>query len=395
MILVGTGSKYETKDIMGISHFLEHMFFKGTKKRPTPIKVTEVIDRVGGICNAFTSQDYTGYWAKVDASHFDLALDWVSDIFLNSLLSPKEIEKEKGVVIEEINMYRDTPMRHIEEMWPALLYGDQPAGWDIAGTKESVHSLTRADFLGYMQRQYVVSNTIVCVAGNIDGDKVARKVEQSFRGISDSPFQKRSKVVEHQTAPAVALEFRKTDQTHIAIGSRAWNLFHPQRFTQEVLANILGGMMSSRLFVEVREKLGLAYRISTQSETNPDTGWVVTIAGLKNEFVEKAIKVILKEYKRIAEVKVGPRELNKAKDHLIGEMTLRLESSDEKASFYGFQEILEKRILTPEKVYAKIKEVTAEDVSLLAKEIFRPERLNLAVLGPFQEKTRFEQLLSL
>jgi len=396
LVLVGTGSKNETKETGGISHFLEHMMFKGTKKRPDTLAVAETLDKVGGIYNAFTGQDFTGYFAKVETSQFKLAFDWVSDIFLNGLLPGKEIQKEKGVIIEEINMIYDHPMNYIGEiMWPKLLYGDQPAGWDIAGTKKTVSAITKDNLKDYREKQYVPENTVLCVAGDIKANDVLKLANKYFAGVKAGKPVARPKVVEHQIGPQCLLEDRKTDQTHIYLGVRGYNIFHPKRFTQEILGVILGGMMSSRLFVEIREKLGLAYYIRTDVETNPDTGFLVTRAGVDNTRVDKAISAILTEYKRMSQRKIASAELKKAKDNLKGKLALTLESSDARASFYGTQELLEKRILTLKELLKEIDKVSANGILEVAKDIFRPEKLNLALMGPFKDKSKFEKLLKL
>lgn len=394
LVLVGTGSKYEKKELSGISHFLEHMYFKGTKKRPSAVAVAETLDKIGGIYNAFTAEDYTGYFAKVDSFHWQLALDWVSDIYFNSLLLEKEIEKEKGVVAEEINMYQDHPMSYIGILWAQLLYGDQPAGWPIAGTKETVLKLTRSDLINYMKKQYVAQNTIVCLAGKVDMEKSIQSVKKYFAKVRKTKPMEKPKVIERQTKPECLLHQRSTDQTHLCLGFRAYNFFHPQRYSQEILAVILGGMMSSRLFIEVREKLGIAYYINTHYDADPDTGCLVTQAGIDNRRIEEAIVVILKEYKKLSQKKVSPAELKKAKDYLKGKMALLLETSDAQASFYGLQELLENRILTPKEIYQRIDRVNQDDILKIARDIFRPEKLNLALIGPFEDKTKFEKILS-
>lgn len=395
LVLVGTGSKYEKKEQGGISHFLEHMFFKGTKKRPTPIAVSEPLDEIGGVFNAFTGEEYTGYFAKVDKAHAELALDWVADIFLNSLMPKNEIEKEKGVVIEELNMHTDIPMAFVQILWNRLLYGDQPAGRDIVGTKESIQGFLKSDIVSYMNNQYVASNTIVCIAGNIKRAAIEKQAVKAFLGIGTSkPFGK-AVVIERQTAPELLVEFRKTDQTHLNIGVRGYNLSHKKRFAQELLSVILGGMMSSRLFIEIREKLGIAYYISADSESDPDTGYLVVQAGIKNENTAKAIKTILQEFKKIAKNKVSSQELTKAKENVKGKMALSLESSDRKASFYGLQELLENQIFTPQEIYDKIDAVTVSDIQKVAQDLFCPEKLNCVVLGPFKDKEPFKKLLIL
>ena len=411
LVLVGTGSKYETRDICGASHFLEHLFFKGTKKRPNSLAVAEPLDKIGGIYNAFTGEEYTGYFAKIENSQIELALDWVSDIYLNSLLPAKEIEKERGVIIEEINMYLDTPMIYIGELWKKILYGDQPAGWEVAGTKESVAKIKRTELLNYMESQYVASNTIICVAGKIIPSQITDRIKKYFSKIKKTKPKFKTPVidasinsastlssnrrVEKQNKPQFLLFSKETDQAHLALGVRAYNLFHPQRYALELLAVILGGMMSSRLFEEIRTKLGIAYYVRTVVGSDPDTGYLATSAGIDNKNIEKAILTILKEYKKISQRKVPMKELKKAKDNVKGRMALELESSDAQASFYAGQELLEKKTLTPEEIFAKIDKVTVSDIQKVAKDIFRPEKLNLALIGPFKDKEKFQKLLKI
>jgi len=395
LVLVGTGSKYEKKEISGISHFLEHTYFKGTKKRPSTISIAEVIERIGGIYNAFTTEEFTGYFAKVAASHTELALDWVSDIFLNSTLPEKEIEKEKRVIIEEINMRNDHPMEYVQILWNKLLYKDQPAGWDVAGTKESVFRIDREKLIDYIRRQYVASNTIVCLAGNIDSSPAIQKIKKYFFRINTGkPFQK-PKVLETQMKPECVLCSKETQQTHLSLGVRGYNLFHPKRYAIELLSVILGGMMSSRLFEEVRTKLGIAYYISCSANLDPDTGYLVTQAGIDNKNVEKGILAILREYKKISQKKVSNSELKKAKDNVKGRLALSLESSDIQAHFYAGQELLEKKILTPEEIFKKIDKISSNDILKVAKDIFQPHKLNLALIGPFKNKNQFQKLLNI
>lgn len=395
LVLVGTGSKYERKETNGISHFLEHLYFKGTKKRGTPIAVAETLDRVGGIYNAFTGDDYTGYFAKVSCSRIDLALDWVSDIFLNSTLPEKELEKERGVIIEEINMALDNPMYYVQELWSELLYGDQPAGWPIAGTKENIKKISRHDLLDYRENQYVAMNTIVAVAGKIDSKGIIRKIENDFSKIKISKPQEKQNLSERQQKPELLLYHKDTDQSHICFGVRAYNIFHQLKYAQELLGLILGGMMSSRLFTKVRGELGLAYYINTDATSNADSGYLLTQAGIDNGKIEKAVSAILKEYRRISEEKVSEDELQKAKDYFKGKMSLLLESSDQQAIFYSMQDILEKKILKPEEIFSRIDKVSREDILKLAKDIFRPEKLNLAIIGPFKDKNKFKKLLKI
>jgi predicted Zn-dependent peptidase len=393
--LVGTGSKYEKKNISGISHFLEHLFFKGTKKRPTSLRVIEPLDKVGGIFNAFTGEEFTGYYAKVAFSQLDLALDWVSDIYLNSIFPLKEIEKERGVIIEEINMYLDNPMIYVGEVWKNLLYGDQPAGWDIAGNKETVNKISRQQMLNYRKSQYVASNTIVCIAGNFKEDQAVEKIKQYFSKISTGKLIKKEKVIERQTTPECLINFKKTDQAHFYLGVRSYDIFHPQRYVLDLISVILGGMMSSRLFTEVREKQGLAYYIKTENEADSDTGYLAARAGVDNKRIDKAITTILKEFKKISQNKISITELKKAKENIKGKLSLSLEASDAKAFFYTGQEMLEGKILKPEEIFERIDKVSVNDILKVAKDIFKPQNLNLAIIGPFEDKERFIKLLKL
>jgi predicted Zn-dependent peptidase len=386
-VLVRTGSKYEQKETSGISHFLEHMLFKGTEKRKTPLEVAEDLDKVGGVYNAFTGEEYTGYYAKVNVDKFSLALDWVSDIYLNSLLPEKEIDKERGVIKEEINMYFDNPMAHCELLFQELLYGDQPAGWNIAGTKETVSAITRKDLSSYMESQYKAENTVVVVAGNINKEKVEEEVALAFSKIKTGEPKKAHPVVEKQEEPAVLNFYKETDQTHIILGARAFNMFSEHRYSQEVLASILGGMMSSRLFSKIREEMGLAYYIKTSIDDNPDTGVLYTRAGVENSKTEDAVKAIMNEYKKITEEKVTEKELTKTKEHIKGKTAISLESSDSLAYFHAVNELLENKTYTPEEIFKSIDNITPEQIQQTAKKIFQPKNLNLVVLGPHKKTT--------
>ncbi|PIV38530.1 MAG: hypothetical protein COS30_01615 [Candidatus Portnoybacteria bacterium CG02_land_8_20_14_3_00_45_8] len=394
LVLFGTGSKYETKNINGISHFLEHLFFKGTKKRPNTLAISELLDRVGGEYNAFTSKEFTGYWAKVAGEYTDLAFDWVSDILLNSKFDGGEINKERGVIAEEINMIFDNPMRYVGELWEELLYGDQPAGWDVIGTKEVINSLSRRQFLDYFTAHYQTKNAVVCVAGKV-GKDVEAKVLKYFGRLKKGQGGQKLAVREAQRQPQVLLFNKATDQTHLRLGVRGYDLFHKDRFALMLLSSILGGMMSSRLFISVREKKGLAYYVRTMAENYTDSGCLVTGAGVANNKAAEAIEAILVEYRKIRDQKIPAAEIIKAKDNLRGSLLLGLETSDELAGWLGTQELLRQEVLTPEQIFSKIKAVSAANLQRVARDIFRPEKLNLALIGPFKEKGKFEKILKL
>lgn len=393
LALVGTGSKYETKEISGISHFLEHLQFKGTQKRPTQMDVFTALDELGGISNAFTGQEYTGYYIKAQSGKFAAAFDLVSDMFLNATLPPEEIEKERGTIIEELNMFYDHPMRYIWTVWGQALYGDQPAGWDIGGVEETVSKITRTQLVEYRASNYVAQNTILCVSGKFDQNQAYDLARQYFGGFATKAPGGKAPVVEQQTKPGVLIYKKDTKQTQVALGVRAFNLFHPQRYALELMDVILGGMWSSRLNEEVRVKRGLVYDVHTEISADPDTGSLAATANLDSSRLEEGVKVILGEFKKIRDFPVSESELQKVKDHYIGKSSIVLESSHAKGMFYGEQELLEGKICEPEEIYEKISRVTASDIQAAANEIFKPRNLNLALIGPYDDKSRFEKLL--
>ena len=395
LALIGTGSKYETKDINGISHFLEHMFFKGTKRYPTTLKIAERLDNIGGAYNAFTSKELTGFWAKVGKKHLDLAMDWISDILLNSKFEEKEIKREKGVIIEEFNMYLDNPMSYIDDLWEKLLYGDQPAGWLTLGEKKNILKFKRKDFLDYFKKYYLNKNIVICVAGNFDNKKTIKKIEKYFNKFKNGKIQEKLKTIENQKTPETLIHYKKTDQTHICLGVKGYNLFDSERYAQIILSTILGANMSSRLFTLIRERKGLCYYIRTSSDSSTDTGYLVTQAGIPHKNLEQVIKLIIREYKKFKTRKITEKELQKAKDYLKGTLNLKLESSDFQASFYSLEELLTDKILTPEEKFAKLDKVTISDVQKIAQNIFKPEKLNLAIIGPHKSKSKFQSLLKI
>jgi len=393
LVLVGAGSKYETKKINGLSHFLEHMLFKGTEKRPTARDISATLDSIGGEFNAFTSKEYTGYYAKVDSRHILTAMDVVSDMYVNSSLDQKEIEKERGVIIEEINLAHDTPMRYVDTIFEDLLYGDQPAGWDILGPKENIQSVNRQDFANYMDDFYVGYNTILIIAGKIDESTIESQAKQFFGSIKKAEPKKRIDVIEQQESPQAKVFFKETSQTHFCLGARAYNSFDEKRFAGTLLAVILGGNMSSRLFMEIREHRGLAYYVRTMLQPYLDSGHLMTQAGVDTSKLNDAIKVTMDEYHKIAQDGVGEEEFTRAKEFVKGSTLLELESSDALAGYLGTQELLKKEILLPEQFFAKIEAVNVTDIKAVAKDIFQPQKINLALIGPFKDPMSFIELI--
>ncbi|OGI21864.1 MAG: hypothetical protein A2808_02890 [Candidatus Moranbacteria bacterium RIFCSPHIGHO2_01_FULL_55_24] len=393
LIMTGVGSRYETRQENGLAHFLEHMFFKGTERRPTAFDISKELDGLGAEYNAFTGEEYTGYYAKVAAKHWDTALDVVSDLFLNAKLEQEEIDRERGAILQEINMYEDMPMRRVQEYFKTLLYGDTPLGWDIAGPKSNIKSFQRKDFTKFLNRAYVSENIVVGVAGKIDPKTVKKEIEKIFKGVRVGKKPALKKALDKQTAPQIFVQNKKTDQTQLVVGVRAYDMFHKDRAVLGVLATILGGGMSSRLFIEVRERRGLAYRVRTSTDLFLDAGYLATHCGVEHENLEKALEVVLSEYKKIATEKVDADELKKAKENLKGHLALGLEGSDDVVEYLVGQEILQNEVVLPKDKVREIDKVTAEDVLRVAKDIFQNKKLNLAVISPDAKKTRLEKLL--
>ncbi len=393
LVLVGTGSKYETKDINGISHFLEHMMFKGTTKRPDKLQIARELEGIGANFNAFTGKEYTGYYAKASASKLDIISDVVFDIFLNSRLAAEDIDIERGVIIEEINMYQDLPQRYVGELYEKLLYGDQPAGWEIAGEKNIIKSLKREQFVNYFNSHYVSSNTVVVVAGNINPDEFRKKTEGYFKNIRRADKVAKLPVVESQSSPQALVHYKKTDQSHFIIGFRGYNMFNEKRYAADVLALVLGGGMSSRLFQEVRDKRGLAYYVNASQDNYTDSGIFAASAGVNNDKADEAIKVIMDEFAKIKDAGITSKELQHAKDQIEGSLAISLENSKSVAQTYAWPVLFENKVLTPEEELAKIKKVTLSDIMEVSSDIFTEKKINLALIGPFKRDENFKSLL--
>lgn len=393
MSLIETGSEYENKENNGISHFLEHMCFKGTNKRPKAGDIALEFNSMGAQNNAFTAEEVTGYWGKAHVKHTDKILDIIADMYLNPTFPERDLEIEKGVIIEEINMYEDLPQRIVQEVFNELLYGDQPAGRSIAGTKENVRRFNRDDFLNYRKQHYVAGATTIVVAGDVNEKDIFKKVEKYFTDIRTARKTAKRKVAEKQTEPAVKLKYKETDQTHLILGFRAYNIYDKRMQTLKLLATILGRGMSSRLFQKMRDELGICYYVKAETVDFTDHGFFIVSAGVDSNRVEEGIEGILGELKRIRDEKVPEAELRKAKDYLIGNMYLGLESSDDLAQFFGFQEILHEKIKTPKEIEKKIEKITATDIQKVAREIIQNKKLNLAIVGKYKDEERFRKIL--
>ncbi len=415
LVMVKVGSRNEEQKTRGISHFIEHMVFKGTKKYPTHLDLSSTIDAIGAEMNAFTGKECTGFYVKSAAKHLDLGLDILSQLIFKPLIDSQEIKKEKGVIIEEFNMINDHPMSKISYDFETLLYGNTSLGWETIGTKKTVVKMRRNNFLDYMGKWYRPENMVVGIAGatpkasrlrrGFGGQaSVRRQASRYFekdvgahhdapelRAIRESPLQF------PQDKPALKSRFKKTEQTHFCLGVRAFKRGHKDRYILAVLATILGGNMSSRLFIEVREKRGLAYYVKTTPQAYLDNGYLVTQAGTDIGKAGEAMRVILEEYEKVASSQqpVASKELKRAKEFLKGRLILGLEDSKEVASLFSEDWLMERQIRTPDKILKEIDKVTLEDVRRVAKEIFTPKGINLAIIGPYKERDRqkFEKII--
>lgn len=393
LVLVEAGSKYETKEVNGISHFLEHMCFKGTIKRPKAIDISKELDMLGSQYNAFTAQEYTGYYAKSDAKHFAKIFDIVSDIYLNSTFPDTEMEKEKGVIIEEINMYEDMPNRHVQDLMMKLLYGDQPAGWNIAGEKKNILKMKRDDFVKYKSEHYLPEATVIVVAGQVTEREVLKEVNKIFGSAKEGKKFPKIRTKDVQKKPEVLVKWKKTDQTHFVLAMRSEDFFSKKSPSFSVLGGVLGGGMSSRLFQKLREEMGVGYYVRAYNDSFTDHGFFQISAGVDNKRVDEVLKAVLDECKKLKKEPVSKEELNKVKELLIGNLKLSLESSDDIANFYGGQELLKRELKSAEDKAKAIRKVTARDIQTLARNIFTNKKLNLALIGPFKEKSKFLKTL--
>ncbi len=395
LILVRAGSEYEIKSQNGISHFLEHLTFKGTTDRPEPGMIAHELTALGAQFNAFTDQEYTGYYAKVRAEKISDAMGIVCDLYLNPLFNKDEIEKERGVIIQEINMHDDDLPARADKLFNRLVYGDQPAGWDVAGEKMVIKKLGREDFIAYRDRRYVMPGTVVVVAGKFDAPRMLAQIKKYFGGIKRHPLGGKKKTIERQSASRVALGFKESDQAHIVLGFRAFNAQDERRYALRLLTDVLGGGMSSRLFMHIRERLGAAYYVGAGTDLSFDHGTLSISAGVDRAKMEVVLRAIIHECRLLRNELVPTRELQKSKDHMAGTMILGLETSDDLAGFYGGQEVLTGSMLSPEAVMDRIKKVTAQDVQNVARVIMKNDRLNLAIVGPYKSQTAFKKILTM
>ena len=394
LLAVGAGSRYETRETNGISHFLEHMFFKGSKKYPTAEIIANLVDGIGAVNNAATSKEYTYYWIKSAAQHLELSTDLISQMVKDSLLEEEEIEREKGVIIEELRMFRDNPPRLIGDLYERLQFGDQPLGWDIGGDEKTILSLKKTNFVEYVDSLYSPENMVLVYAG-----KIPENIEEVANNyFLDLPARSHHKFVPYvsqkQSKAKVDIFYKKTDQANLILGFEAYDRYSPKRFAARLLGIILGEGMSSRLFIQVREKRGLAYHVSAGLDTSVDTGTFSAYAGLKLEKVEEGLEVIKGELERAATEMVSEDELKKSKEIIRGRIALKSESTNFLAEHFGTEFILDRELLSFEDYQKMIDAVTREEILEVAKDLIKNEKYNLQLIGPFKSTSPFEKILN-
>jgi len=386
LVLVGAGSRYEQPENNGIAHFLEHMFYKGSKEYPNPEIISQIIEGMGGHWNAFTSKDYTGYYIKASTAHFTSMIDMLSDLLLHSLFDEKEIEREKGVIVEEINMYEDTPQRRVSELFENSLFAGNPLGYDILGTPKTVTSFTRKTFTGYMDRLYKPNNAVIVLAGGLgSGNNYVKYIEEKFGKWKKGTFDSFNEFSPSQKSSNIQVHTKKTEQTHFCIGYPTFGQNDKRRPALKVLATILGGGSSSRLFQEVREKRGLCYYIGTGIDQYKEIGHLMTQAGVAKDLkkVKAAIHATLHEHVQIARGNVNEGDIARSKEMLKGRLLLSMEDSFNVAHYYGLKQLHEGKIISPNKLIQEVQSVTKMELVKLAQDLFIADKLTCAIIGPF------------
>jgi len=390
------GSRYEPAPIAGVSHFLEHMLFKGTERRPDPMTISEEIESVGGMLNAATGRESTSYWCKVPSTHFGLAFDVLADMLRNSTFDTTELDKERKVIFEEIRSVQDVPEELVHDITDQLVWGDDPVGREIAGSEETVANTTRDAMIDFWRRNYTPDRLVVAAGGDVRHEEVVELTERFFGDLKPSGAPDRyPAVAEIQSARRVKVLNRETEQAHLCVAFPAVSYHDDRRYAQSTIESILSSGMSSRLFQEIREKRGLVYSVYGYFRGYEDVGQGVVYAGTDVARVEETVEAIVGELRKIRDVTVPAVELEHSKTLRKGRLLMGLEDSRSVASWVGGQEATYGEIKTPEEVMEKIEAVTVEDVQALANEILREDKLNLALIGPYEDDTPFANLLAL
>ncbi len=395
MIMFSVGSRFEGKQNLGISHFLEHMMFKGTKRHPSNQAISKKLDAMGAIFNAFTGKDMTAYYIKVRSEHLTRAIDLLSDMMLNSKFPAAMMEKEKGVILEEINMSEDNPMYYIEDLFDETLFDDQPLGRHIIGTRNSIKKMKRAQFVSYVNKLYHTGNAVLGFAGAIKADQAQKLGEKFLSKMKKSKKNSPTKVSLKAARKSIKILYRKSEQTHLALGFPAYSYTHPDRTALDILSTILGGSMSSRLFEVIREKYGMAYYVRASVSHYGDTGTFAVYSGLDNTRIEKAIKLIIQEFKKLRDKNIGAAELKKAKEYLKGHLAINMEDSEAIVNWMNKQYLMTGKLKTVAQKMAEVDKITASDLKRVAKDVLKESNMNLSMIGPFKDKKKFEKLLVL
>ncbi|MFZ1878639.1 MAG: pitrilysin family protein [Gaiellaceae bacterium] len=393
-IMLAAGSRYEDASNRGIAHFAEHMFFKGTEKRPSSRDLTTIVDGMGGEFNAFTSKEYTGYYIRCAGAERDTALDVLVDMIRNSKFDSEELEREKGVILEEMNMYFDTPRDYVSSVYEELLFGDNPLGWETLGKRETVKAATRETFMNYLDHWYTPARMVVGLAGMV-GDDLTPRLEELLGDLSGNGAGSPAPAdVVGSTEPQVRLHTKDSDQAQICIGVPSYPLAHPDRYALQLLGTVLGTGMSSRLFLEVRERRGLAYYVYGLNSAYTDAGTLYAQGGVDIQRVDEAITVIAEQFRLMASELVPSDELEKARALAKGRFVLQTESPNGLLLFGLRREVLEGEAVEPSELLAGLDAVTAEDVQRVAQDVIASQGMRLAVIGPFDDPARFEKLLA-
>jgi predicted Zn-dependent peptidase len=392
-IWVGVGGRYEPEQVSGVSHFIEHLLFKGTQRRSAR-EISQAVEGVGGYLNAFTSEEHTCFYAKARYDQFPRLLDVLTDMFLHSTFDPEEMDKERGVIKEELAMYMDQPQQYVQELLNATLWPDQPLGRSITGSVKTLDSIGRAQLVEYQRQNYVAPATLLAAGGRITHRELVTAVAKYTRKFARGARPCCSPAISMQTKPALRLLTKKTEQTQIALGARACSRHDERRFALRLLNAVLGENMSSRLFQTVREEHGLAYSIYSASSFFDDAGDLVIAAGLDTDNLEKTVKLILREMKRLAAQLVPGAELRRGRDYLVGQLDLHLENSENQMMWAGEQWFGYGKIAHPDEIKKRLCAVTARQVREAAREFFRPDRLNLALISPLKKAAGLEKLLA-
>src|SRR5919197_380881 len=392
-IFIGAGSRYESDDIAGVSHFLEHMLFKGTKRRPTAREISEEIEGIGGIMNAGTDKELTVYWAKVGDHRFAATLDILADSLRHSLLDPVELEKERAVILEELAMTEDSPGDMVNILIDEVVWPRQPLGRDTGGTPQSVRAISRGDVTRYMDDLYAPQNTVVAIAGNVTHTEVVDQVGKGLGDWQPHPFSTWYPAEIPDDTARMMLRSKKTEQAHFCLATPGLSAAHPDRYVLDVLNAVLGEGMSSRLFLEIREKRCLCYDVHSYVNHYLDTGSTVVNAGVDPGKLDEALRATMRELLKMIDG-VPDKELVKAKEFIKGRLQLRMEDTRSVASWLGGQELLRREILTVDQVLEVVDDVSADSLQRVARELWRPESFRLAVVGPFRSETRFQKVLA-